>query len=210
MKVGGCLQFNEIEKIYKKIANTGLNIINEEEIMIPSLKSSSMNTRTISLYENQGKKLALKIQNEHDKNPKFFEISWYMKIENSKHSMALIYFPDTNVLEFFDPSGYNHTRPKLTTYPADKVMFYFLDSVMETLQASFHNMNNVNINPGGHCNAWSIYYCMMRYNNLTLNKSEFHKKYINDWQKINTANDKFKLEYEIYGPIHKLLKSMIS
>ena len=209
MKVGSCLQFNEIEKIYKKLAMKGLNIISTEEINIPSLKSANMNTRTISLYETQGKKLALRIKNENNGNPVFYEMSWYMKIDNSKHAMALIYFPDTNIVEFFDPSGYKHIYPSLTTYSADKVIYYVLDSCIKTLDATFHNMNELNINPGGHCNAWSIYYCMMRSNDMLLNFSTFQKKYINQWQKINTSENKFQLEYEIYGPIHKLLKSMV-
>ena len=59
------------------------------------------------------------------------------------------------------------------------------------------------------CNAWSTYYCMMRSNNIMLNFSESKQKYINQLQQINTAENNFQSEYEIYGPIHKLHKSMI-
>jgi len=72
MKVGRCFQTNEIQKIYKKLAMKGLNIISAEEINIPSLKSVNMNKRTISLYETQGKNIALKMK--QNGNPVFFEI----------------------------------------------------------------------------------------------------------------------------------------
>ena len=210
MKIGACLTQKQIDKLYSILKNK-FTVIQPNEIQVPSIKSKLLRSREIPVFEKKGIEIANQIlQNVKTDKPVHVELSW-KRLTNSgtieRHAMGLIYVPK-KYLEFFDPSGYTH-KPTINTtnFDADKIMHYILNAIQKKLNVPFNNLNTKPINVGGHCNAWTIYYHILRHNDLNINSNTFKKKYVTKWHNIDNAktrNEKFQKEYNIYGPVHKL------
>ena len=187
-----CLEETQAEKISTYFAKQGMLIAKLENakcnnIQIPSCWKSALPIRARSNYTALGRKI-FKFFNEElnktDKKAIHIELTW--TYGNEKHSMALIIFKN-KFIEYFDPSGYCHVKPRMATYPADKVMYYVIQGII--LEApkgfKFFNINTKNINPTNHCNSWSLLYHYLRYKlyeNANINNITKIKAVVNIWQ----------------------------
>ena len=98
--------------------------------------------------------------------------------------MALIFFPEINVLEYFDPSG--HTQ---------NIDGQFLQTLLEEKLNSrivLQHQNTKQLNLANHCNTWSLVYHRLRFNTYDLDYTEFNKKHIKRFQDeihVNFTNE---------------------
>lgn len=209
MTVGSCLSDIQVRKIYKILEKNNLNVLVTQDHRIPIIgKGINLTRRQCAQFKHEGNTIANEIlklvQNDQ---PVHVELGWYMQHKYQRHAMGLIYFPKKHI-EFFDPSGYEHIKQtNYDNYDADKVMFHVIEGIKDILNVPLLNLSTRSINPGGHCNAWTIYFHMLRHLNSSISTNVFKNKYMKKWDTIANANTKQKKlnkESEIYGPVHKV------
>ena len=105
--------------------------------------------------------------------PYHIQLGWKPIDGTSPHSMALVIFMNGRI-EFFDANG----KMEPNSFISDKVMQSILESIKNTIpNGHIILVNNKNINKGGHCVQWSIFYHYFRHLILTrgiLNNNLIH------------------------------------
>jgi hypothetical protein len=209
-----CLSETKAKQIVRLFGTYGLKFSRYNFIhYTPATDKISLqnkNSRKVTSVLMKGYELAELLYSEIDddyESPIHVEISW--NSGKDRHAMALIYFPSYKSIEFFDPSGYTHKMG--SSFVPDQVMYLFLDSFHKRFRhlveqdITFVNMTEKSINPGSHCNTWSLYYHFLRFTTKDVSTKEFKNKYMKYLVKEihrNNTIDSVKLQKNVMGDVH--------
>ena len=100
------------KQIVNLLKKSGIEFLDySEELTIHKVSSLCKTGRNpiVEEIKSKGRTLADKIDAfTFQKNLIHIELTWYNPRLNTRHAMALLYYPQEYKLEFFDPTGYKH------------------------------------------------------------------------------------------------------
>ena len=159
------------------------------------------------------------------------ELAWnyHGGTKQCRHAMALIYFPQRAVLEFFDPTGYStNTNAPIQDVFMDVVLFSIAETINQLVQNNpmipnqyniktnskllYINMNIKSLNPDGHCNTWSLFFHYLRHHQIKLTSNEFKNQVLSIYDVINNKDLKKASikQRELIGPVHFLFSNVVN
>ena len=201
------------KQIINLLKKSGIEFLDyNEELLIHKVSSLFKNGRNAIVEEikSKGRILADKIEAfSFNKEKIHIETSWYNPRLNTRHAMALLYYPQEYKLEFFDPTGYKHidyskVDESVPVYGCDWTMYIYLEACMTQLKKltgekhTFVNMNEKNMNEKEQCNTISIIYHFLS-TQISFEKKLEYIAYLQENGKtreklVKKINDKFVSE----------------
>jgi len=181
--------------LFKKI---GLSVVMDKlsQIQIPKTNEDYTAISKRGDYKKFGIGIAKLAYNHFKTNPTqpyHVQLGWKPADGGSPHSMALVIFQNGRI-EFFDANG----KMEPTKYISDRVMGSVLSAIGDNIpNGTVVLVNKKNINKGGKCIQWSIFYHYFRH--LILEKGIINnnvpRKFFNN---VNNNNIQ-----QIYGLLNK-------